>query len=113
MIERIKKLNEVLKRELGKIILKEVDLPKNILLTLTKIETSKDLGQSKVFISVLPEKETSNALRILNREAYNFHQILNKIMFIRKVPKIRFFEDKQLKEAQKIDKILDRIREES
>ena len=110
--QRIKKVNEVIKRELGRVILKEIDLPKNILVTLTEIETSKDLRDCKVFVSVLPEEETSNVLRVLEKEIYELQQILNQRLVMRPVPKIRFFQEKRLKETQKIEKILDEIKDD-
>lgn len=114
--QRIKKVNEVIKRELGKIILKEIGWeeggwrPKNILVTLTRVETSGNLQQSKVFISVIPEKETLNVLRILGKEIYNLQQILNSRLRMRPVPRIKFFEDKELKKAQRVEKILDGLK---
>jgi len=106
---RIKKINELIKRELGKIILKEIGFPKNILVTLTRIQTSKDLSECKVFVSVFPEKETENVLKILDKEIYTIQQVLNARLFMRPIPKIRFLQDKELKKAQKIDKLLNEI----
>ena len=108
--QRIKKINELVKRELGRIILKEVSFPKNILVTLTKIETSKDLRDCKVFISVLPEKDSPNVLKVLGKEIYHLQQILNQRLVMRPVPKIKFFEDKGLKKTQRIEKILDELK---
>lgn len=109
--QRIKKVNEVIKRELGRVILKEVDFPKNILVTLTEVETTKDLRECKVFVSVLPEKETINVLKSLKKEIYHLQQILNQRLAMRPVPKIKFFQEKRLKEAQRIEKILDEIKD--
>ena len=92
--------------------MKELSLPKSILVTVTEVETSRDLRQSKVFISVFPEKETKRVLRTLEKGIYDIQQILNKRLKIKFVPKIKFFEDKKLKETQKIDEILNRIEEE-
>ena len=109
MSERIKKVNELIKRELGKIILKEISLPKSILATITEVETSRDLKQSKVFISVFPEREARKILKILERKIYDLQQILNKRLKIKYVPKIKFLEDEELRENQKIDEILNKI----
>jgi len=108
--QRIKKVNELIKRVLGKIILKEIDLPKNILITLSQTQTTKDLKESKVFVSVLPENKTKEMLKILNREIYGLQQKLNKILNMRPVPKIKFVEDKKLREAQKVEEILENIK---
>jgi len=109
MAERIKKINEFLKRELSGIILREIDFPSGVFFTITGVETSKDLKESKVFVSVFPEKETSRCLGIIERNIYNLQQILNKRLRIRVVPKIRFVEDKELEEAQKIEEVLKNI----
>jgi len=109
--QRVKKVDELIKRELGKIILKELDFPKNILVTLTEVETSKDLRDCKVFVSVLPERESNNVFRTLEKEIYNLQQILNQRLEMRPVPKIRFFEEKGLKEVQRVEKILSEIEE--
>ncbi len=109
--QRVQKVNEVIKRELGNIILKEVDFPRNVLITLTEVETAKDLRGSKVFVQVFPEKETINILRILGKEIYNLQQILNQRLAMRPVPKIRFVREEELEEAQRIEKILDKIKD--
>ncbi|MBZ9572898.1 30S ribosome-binding factor RbfA [Patescibacteria group bacterium] len=111
--QRIKKVNEVIKKELGRIILKEIGFPRNILVTLTEVETTKDLRECKVFVSVVPEKETINVLKTLGKEIYDLQQILNQRLEMRPVPKIRFLEDKEFKEAQKVEKILDRIQKDN
>lgn len=110
MSERIKKINEVLREQLGRIILKEIDLPRTILVTVTKVETAKDLSQCKVFVSVIPERETREVLKILNKEAYNLHSCLNQVLFIRKVPKPTFLADEELKTAQRVDEILEKVK---
>jgi len=110
--QRIKKVNELLKREFGKIILKEIGFPKNILVTLTRVETSGNLQQSKVFISVIPEKETLNVLRILGKEIYNLQQILNRRLAMRPVPKIKFLIETKIKEAARIEELLEKIEKE-
>jgi len=109
MVERIKKVNEFLKRELSKIILKEFDFPHGIFLTITDVETSKNMGESKVFVSVFPEKETERCLWVLKKNIYHLQQILNKKLKTRIVPKIIFIENKKLKQAQKVEEILKNI----
>ena len=109
MSERLKKINALIKKELGTIILKELSWPESILVTITEVETLKDLKESRVFIAVFPEKEMKKVLKILKGEVYNLQQFLNKRIKIKFVPRIKFFEDKRLKETQKVDEILNKI----
>lgn len=109
---RLLQINQLIRKELSRIFLKEGDFPKNILTTITRVETTADLKESKVFISILPEKETDKILRVLNRKIYFIQQALNKELKIRSVPKIKFLEEKQLKEAAEIEKIFKKIQKE-
>ncbi len=106
MPQRIDKINELLKRELGRVILRDISLPKNILVTISEVETTKDLREAKVFISVFPDIEIKRVLNILGREVHNLRQDLNKRLSIRHLPKMRFLEDQELKEAQRIEEVL-------
>ena len=112
MERRIKKVNELLKREISQAVLNEVDFPKDILVTVTRVETSVDLEQSRVFISVMPEGKTSLVLSILNRAIYNLQQRINKRLKMRIVPKISFFKEKKTRKAAKVEEILERLKKE-
>ncbi len=111
MKEKIVHINEAIKKELSMIVAKEVDLPLGIILTITETETLEDLSESRIFISVFPENKIDEVLKILKSEIYNLQHILNKKVRTRWMPKIKFFEDKKLKEAHRIDALLEKIEE--
>ena len=76
--QRIQKVNELLKRELGKIILKELEFSRDTLITITNVESSPDLREAKIWVSVIPENQISLALRVLKRNIYNLQKKLMK-----------------------------------
>jgi len=108
--QRIKKINELLKRQIGQIILEEVDFPNNVLVTVSRVETSQDVTHCKVFISVFPETATKNVLAILGKVIYFIQQLLNKGLKMRPVPQIRFVEEIEIPQAQRIENILDKVK---
>jgi len=55
---KIEKTNAFIQKELGNIILKELDIFPGILLTITRAECSPNFIEVKVFVSVLPEDKT-------------------------------------------------------
>ena len=110
--QRIKKVNELLKRELGKIILKELEFSRDILITITDVESSPDLREAKIWVSVMPENQISLALRVLKRNIYNLQKKLDKRLKMRPVPRIEFLKESKSEEAQKIEEVLDKIQEE-
>mgnify|MGYP000327141073 CR=1 FL=1 len=108
-LRRIQKLNRLFQKELSKIILKEVDLPQDIFITLTQVKTSSDLSETKVYISVFPEKKAKTILDILKRNIYALQKSLDRKLRMRRIPKIVFFEDKEEEKAAKIEQILDNL----
>jgi len=107
--ERVKKLNALIQEQLSGIIQKEIELPRGVLLTITKVETYKDLTGCKVFISVFPQEKTERVLKILSSQTYHLHQLLNKKLFIRKVPKLQFIQAREEESAQHLDRLLDEV----
>jgi ribosome-binding factor A len=109
---KIEKVNAFIKKELGNIILKELDVLPGILLTITRVESSSNLIEAKVYISILPEDKSEEVQDFLKRKIYFIQQILNKRLKIRPVPKIIFIRESKTAEASKIDKLLREIDKE-
>lgn len=112
MSNRIQRVNQLIKKELSEIILKEVDFPRNILVTITRVETSIDLNQTKVYVSCLPEKENKRVFQILNKLIYTLQQELNKRLNMRPVPRIIFVKDKDIKKIARIEELLEKSKKE-
>lgn len=112
MKKRVRRVNEVIKRELGKILLVEIGFPRDTLVTLTRVETSPDFNHAKVFISCLPKPQTARALNIVNSRIYHLQQKLNKRLRMKFVPQIKFWEEKETEKAGKIEEILEKIKNE-
>ena len=109
MSRRIPKVNQLIKKELSHIILKEMDFSKKVLVTLTRVDTSRDLEQAKIYISVIPEEESQQALETLNKSIYYLQQKLNQRLRMRPVPRIKFVEEKKTKEAGRVEELLEKI----
>jgi len=108
--ERIPKVNQLIKRELGQILLREIDFPKNTLATVTRVETSVDLEEAKIYVSVIPESQVSRVLHILETKIYNLQQKLNKRLQMRPTPRIRFCQEKETGQAGRIEEILEKLK---
>jgi len=109
---RIQKVNELIKQELGQLILKEINTPHGCLITITKVDTSKDLGQAKVMVSILPISEQEPIMRTLHKKAGFLQYELGKKMVIRKLPKLIFYSDLSQEKVSHIDTLIDKIHRE-
>ena len=101
-------MNELIKRELSQIILREADFP-NTLITITRVETSEKMNQAKIYVSVMPEAQAKRVLRVLHGLSYSFQQKINKRLTIRP-PKIKFVEEGEVSKAAKVEELLKEIK---
>lgn len=110
--ERAEKFNELLKKELGKIVFEFLDVKPGVLVTITRVLTHANLFSAIVFASIYPLSEADAIMEKLNRSIYYIQQLLNKKLRVRPVPKIIFKRDKNPEEAGEIEKILKEIKNE-
>ena len=65
---RIVKINELLRQQLAEIMERDLSLKPGVFITIAKIDTSKDLRYTRMFISVFPEQETHYVSETLKKE---------------------------------------------
>jgi ribosome-binding factor A len=111
MSHRVKQINEQLLAELAMLVSEHVEF-KEGLITLTSVDTSPDLKQAKICISVLPEKLTGSALTEIRKHNSDFNKILKQRLHIKFIPKLRWNIDEKIKYMLEIDDVLRQIEEE-
>lgn len=112
MSQRIEKVNELLRQEVSKLLLKEVDFG-DVFVTITSVDTSPNLQQSKIKISILPANKSDEVWDAIKRNIFHIQKALNKKLYMRPVPKIIFEIDKIEAHVQRIEKILGKIKKDS
>lgn len=109
MSNRIQKVNSLLEQEIGKIILRDFYFP-GALVTLTRVDSSANLIEAKVYISVFPDKDIDKIVDTLNKGAYSVQQKINKLLKMRPIPKIKFVKDKELIKAGRVEELLGQLK---
>lgn len=109
MSKRVPQINQLLKREISQILLKDIEFPCDVLVTITRVETSSNLTESKIWVSVFPKERAAEVFEKLNRKIYSLQQKINKRLKMRPVPKIRFLEEKKTAEAGAVEEILNKL----
>lgn len=110
MSDRIAKVNKLFKQEVGRAILEDVDFPVNFVVTVIRVDTSLDLHYADVFVSVMPKEKAEEAMDILDGEIYGIQQKINKKMFMKPVPMIRFKLDRSGDNVDRINEIINEDR---
>ncbi len=112
MPNRVEKVNSLLEHEIGKILLKDFAFSPEILVTLTRVDTSSNLIEAKVFISVYPEEKTAGILNALQKSVYDVQYKINRTLRMRPVPKIKFVKDENISKAGKVEEALGKLKKE-
>ena len=104
---RNKKLNDLLRDVVAKIIEEELDVDGTPLVTVIGAEVSPTGEHALIKISVLPTTRNDVVLKELHHRIYDIQQIVNKSLVMRPVPKIRFEIDTTEEHAARIEKLIE------
>ena len=107
MSKRRARLNEQLRRELSELIRTQVRDPRVGLVTITGVDVAADLGSARVYVRVVggPE-ELVRSLEGLEAAASFLRTALGRILHVRRVPELRFREDRSYEGAARIEQVL-------
>jgi ribosome-binding factor A len=114
MIKRTDRLNSLLKEVIAEVIMREIRNPRiNALITVKKVDISKDLHNAKVYISLLgSETERKKTLRALQSAAGFISVQAAKKVVMRYFPHLTFHLDDTLDDEIRINTLLEKIQDE-
>lgn len=107
MSRRIDKVNELLRHEIGVWLSRSFDPPSGCVVTIEEVKTSADLGHTKVFLSVLPEEQSTRVLAGLESLRSDLRSHLFKRLTMKFVPVVHFVIDDREARAERIHRLLD------
>lgn len=102
---RLGKINSLIKEELSLILLHKMADPALSLVTVTKVKTSPDISQTKVYVSVYDREKRDEVLEKLNDLNKFLRMELAKKVRLRHVPELFFYIDDTLDYVEKIENI--------
>ncbi len=113
MIDRMARVEAMIKREISSILQEEVNDPRARDVSITKVEVTRDLKLAKVFyIPSCGDNKKEDVARGLKRSASFIRHELAERISLKFIPRISFREDVAEEKKEKIDSIFDRIRKE-
>ena len=109
---RMQRVNELFKREIGQIIQRDLGNPKVGFVTVTHTDISADLRHATVRVSVLgDERKRTTTLDELNKAAGYIQHMLGQRVKIRTMPRIHFKLDRSLDAVYRVEELLGEIHE--
>ncbi len=106
---RQKKIASVLQKDLIDILQGEArDWLKGVLISITKVYVTSDLGEAKVYVSIFPSKHRDSLIEAIKKNAKTIRYELAQRTKnqLRRMPNLEFFTDDSLDYIEGIDSAL-------
>ena len=104
---RLARLNEQFRREITAILRRAVRDPRVLDVVVNSVEVTSDLWLARVYVRLGDDdQERADALQGLDAAANFIRRELAAVLHIRRIPELRFLEDKTLAQANRIEEIL-------
>lgn len=110
---RIEKLQELIKQEVGKMLLYDIKDPRIGFVTVTEVKMTGDLREAKIFVSIMGnDEQIKNSMEGLQSALGFIRREIGKRIRLRFTPEISFAPDKSLDYSEHIQKLLLKIEKE-
>jgi len=93
----MEKVNQQIRKQITEVLRKEIDDPDFDFLSVTRVETTSDLQECKVYFSLLDESGYVKAEQALGKMSGFIRNILGKKVRLKVLPQLFFIPDKSIK----------------
>jgi len=110
---RVQRFNEFLRQELSALLARRVRDPRLSSVTITEVDLTADLRMARIYVSVLDDDEETRQeiLHSLRGAAGFLRRELAHRIKIRHTPELIFHLDESARYGERIDQLLDQIRQ--
>jgi ribosome-binding factor A len=107
---RLLRVRELLKREVGEAIRRELPIEQTGLVSVNDIELAGDLRQANVFISILgnPEQQKTG-LQALQHHRWRIQDHVAKAVILKYIPRLRFIVDHSVARGNRVLEIIEEL----
>lgn len=113
MSQRTDRLDSQIRQELMELLQREMKDPRLGFATITRVETARDLGHARVWVSVLgSEDERNRSLQALRDAAPWLRRRLGERLHVRQVPELSVRADDSIESGDRVLRLLNELQEE-
>jgi ribosome-binding factor A len=104
---RILRVRELLKREIGEILRRELPVDQAGLITVNDVDLSGDLRNAKVFVGFLGSSEQQRTgLALLQQNRARIQGLMAKAVFLKYIPRLHFVMDESVVRGNRVLEII-------
>ena len=110
---RLQKIERLIQKDLGEIFLSETKQMHGVLVSVTKVRISPDLGVSKAYLSIFPSERGNEIMENINKQKKSIRYELGLRIgkSVRHVPELIFYLDDSIDYLENIDHLLNQDKE--
>ena len=111
---RHERVRELLKREIGEVIRREVPISEAGLVTVNEVGISSDLKSATIFVGVIgtPEQR-KKAASLLEKESKRLQGMVGRAVVLKYTPHLKFVIDQSIERGNRVLEILEEIEKTS
>lgn len=114
MVDRMDRVNELIRQEVSSIVLTELKDPRMGKVTVTRVSVSRDLHFAKVYFTVMAdERSKERIVSSLESAAGHVRRILGSRIRLRYIPKITFLYDTSFDAGERVFEIMRGLKHEA
>jgi ribosome-binding factor A len=107
---RHERVRELLKRELGEIIRRQIPLEQGGVISVNEVALAGDLQSARVFVSIIGTSEQQKCgLELLQQNVVAIQNLLGQAVVLRYTPHLRFIVDDSIARGDRVLEILDEL----
>jgi ribosome-binding factor A len=111
---RMLRVRELLKREIGEILRRELPVDQAGVITVNDVDLSGDLRNAKVFIGVLGSAEQQRTgLALLQKNRGRIQHLMAKSVFLKYIPRLHFVVDDSVVRGNRVLAIIEELEKTS
>ncbi|MFA6475265.1 MAG: ribosome-binding factor A [Patescibacteria group bacterium] len=109
--QRMRQINTQLRDYFATAIMRLIEFPQGVVVSVTKVHTTADLHYCTVYVSVVPDSQSGSTLQLIKRHLVDLVDDVAARITFRSVPHFRFVLDDTERKAVPIEQLLDSLLE--
>jgi ribosome-binding factor A len=111
---RVQRVRELLKRQVGEILRRELPPSDGGIMTVTDVEIGKDLQMATVFVGIIGNAtQIKNGMELLQKERKRIQGLVGRAVVLKYTPQLRFVLDESVSRGNRVLDILAEIERSS
>jgi len=111
---RLLRVNELLKREIGEALRRELPVAQAGLVTANEVDVAGDLKTAKVYVGILGTTEQKKlALDLLGKVAPRIQSLVARTVVLKYTPKLKFLVDESIDRGNRVLSIIEELEKNS